>query len=267
MSDISKKDVVEVEDRGPVRIIAINRPESRNAINLGVLLGLRKAVREAAKAEHLRCIIFTGRGGAFSAGADVKEWAETAKGNNPHPDHDWVGEAIQLVQEVARLAKPTIAMMDGAAVGAGLDMALACDFRIASSRAKFICAYTRVGYPPDCGGSWLLPRLIGLEAAKIFVYTGDAWDAAKAKSAGMVTEVAPENELESVTMAWAERMSKTPTVATGLAKHLLDAAHRRTFAEQLSEEERAGKVCSKTADHAEGLAAATEKRAANFIGR
>ena len=260
-------EVVQVEDRGPVRIIAINRPESRNAINLGVLLGLRKAVREATKAEHLRCIVFTGRGGAFSAGADVKEWAETAKGNNPHPDHDWVSEAIQLVQEVARLPKPTIAMMDGAAVGAGLDMALACDFRIASSKAKFICAYTRVGYPPDCGGSWLLPRLIGLEAAKIFVYTGDAWDAAKAKSHGMVTDVAPDGELESVTMAWAERMAKTPTVATGLSKHLLDAAHRRTFAEQLSEEERAGKVCSKTADHAEGLAAANEKRAPSFTGR
>jgi len=260
-------DIVQVEDRGPVRIIAINRPESRNAINLGVLLGLRKAVRDAAKTEHLRSVVFTGRGGAFSAGADVKEWAEIANGKIPHPDHDWVGEAIQLVQEVAKLPKPTIAMMDGAAVGAGLDMALACDFRIASSRAKFICAYTRVGYPPDCGGSWLLPRLIGLEAAKIFVYTGDAWDAAKAKSVGMVTEVVAEGELEATTMAWAERMAKTPTIATGLAKHLLDAAHRRTFAEQLSEEERAGKICAKTADHAEGLAAANEKRVPNFVGR
>lgn len=261
-------DVVQVEDRGPVRIIAINRPEARNAINMNVLLGLRKAVREAAKAEQLRAVVFTGRGGAFSGGADVKEWAAIASGNNPHPDHDWVGEAIQLVQEVAKLPKPTIAMMDGPAVGAGLDMALACDFRIASSRAKFICAYTRVGYPPDCGGSWLLPRLIGLEAAKIFVYTGDAWDAARAKAAGMVTEVVAEGgDLEAATMAWAERMAKTPTVATGLAKHLLDAAHRRTFAEQLSEEERAGKICAKTADHAEGLAAANEKRTPNFIGR
>jgi len=267
MSDAAKKDVVQVEDRGAVRIIAINRPESRNAINMDVLLGLRKAVREAAKAEHLRSIIFTGRGGAFSGGADVKEWMEIARGRNPHPDHDWVSEAIQLVQEVFRLPKPTIAMMDGAAVGAGLDMALACDFRIASPKAKFICAYTRVGYPPDCGGSWLLPRLIGLENAKVFVYTGDAWDAAKAKAAGMVTEVAPDGELEAATMAWAERMSKTPTVATGLAKHLIDNAHRRTFAEQLSEEEKAGKVCAKTADHAEGLAAANEKRAPNFVGR
>jgi len=107
------------------------------------------------------------------------------------------------VQEVARLAKPTIAMIDGAAVGGGLDMALACDFRIASARANFICAYTWVGFPPDCGGSWLLPRLIGIEAAKLFVYTGDTWMADKAKAMGMVTEVVAQDELEKITSEWA----------------------------------------------------------------
>ena len=259
-------ELVEIEDRKAVRIIAINRPEARNAINTGVLLGLRKAIKQAAKDETIRAVVITGRGGAFSGGADVKEWSDKKKGIDPHPDHDWVEEAIQLVQEVARLPKPTIAMIDGAAVGGGLDIALACDFRIASTKAKFICAYTRVGYPPDCGGSWLLPRLIGLEAAKLFVYTGDLWDAAKAKSAGMVTDLVAPEELEPATMALAEKLAGGPTVATGLAKHLLDAAHRRTFAEQLAEEERAGKVCAKTADHAEGLAAATEKRAPQFVG-
>ena len=260
-------ELVQVEDRNAVRIIAINRPEVRNAISLGVLLALRKAVRLAAKAEHVRAVVFTGRGGAFSAGADVKEWAELAKGNNPYPEHDWVDEAGQLVLDVFRLAKPTIAMMDGAAVGAGLDLALACDFRIASSRAKVVCAYTRVGYPPDCGGSWLLPRLIGLEAAKMFIYTGDSWDAARAKSVGMVTDVVSEAELEARTMSLAEKLAGGPTVAHGLAKNLVDSAHRRTLAEQLSEEQRAGKLCAKTADHAEGLAAANEKRAPKFVGR
>ena len=125
----------------------------------------------------------TGRGGAFSAGADVKEWAEKKRrATIPIPSNDWVEEAVQLVQDVPRCPKPTIAMIDGAAVGAGLDMALACDFRYRFDRAKFICAYTRVGYSPDCGGSWLLPRLIGVEAAKRFVFTGDTWDATKAKS-------------------------------------------------------------------------------------
>ena len=123
-------EVVQVEDRGAVRLIAINRPESRNAINTEVLIRLRKAVREAAKAEHLRALVFTGRGGAFSGGADVKEWADKLKGIDPWPDHSWVDEAIALIQEVHAFAKPTVAMMEGPAVGAGLDLALACDFRV-----------------------------------------------------------------------------------------------------------------------------------------
>jgi len=266
MSD-NQTDVIEIEDRGPVRLVFLNRPEVRNAINVRTLLALRKAVREAGQAEAVRALVFGGRGQAFSAGADVKEWAEMNAGRNPHPDHDWVGEATQLVQEVAQLAKPTIAMVDGAAVGAGLDMALACDFRMVSERAKFICAYTWIGYPPDCGGSWLLPRLIGIEATKLFVYTGDTWDAARAKQAGMVTEVTPRDELEPQVMALAGKLAKGPTVATGLAKQLIDSAHRRSLAEQLVEEQRAGRICAATADHREGLAAANEKRMANFTGR
>ncbi len=260
-------DVVQVEDRGAVRIVAINRPESRNAINLGVLIALRKAIRDAAKAEALRALVITGRGGAFSAGADVKEWADLARGINPHPDHDWVEEACQLVLDVARLPKPTLAMIDGAAVGAGLDMALACDFRYASARAKFICAYTRVGFPPDCGGSWLLPRLIGIEAAKLFAYTGDLWDAAKAKSVGMVTEVIETERLEEAALAFAEKLASGPTVANGYAKLLIDSANQRGLADQLAEERRFGKLCLATADHKEGLAAANERRAPRFVGR
>jgi 2-(1,2-epoxy-1,2-dihydrophenyl)acetyl-CoA isomerase len=264
----AQDDIVQVEDRGAARFIYLNRPQVRNALNHGSLVALRKAVREADQAKHLRCVVFGGRGGAFSAGADVKEWAEmTSGGKVPPAGYDWVEQAVGLVQEVASLAKPTIAMIDGAAVGGGLDMALACDFRIVSARAKFICAYTWVGFPPDCGGSWLLPRLIGIEAAKLFVYTGETWMAEKAKSAGMVTEVVPQDELEKVTSEWAERLSKTPTVATGLAKQLIETASQHTFAEQLAEEQKAGKICGKTADHAEGLAAANERRMPNFLGR
>ncbi len=258
---------VQTEDRGPVRVIAINRPEVRNAINSSVLLQLRRAVREAKADASLRAVVFTGRGEAFSGGADVKEWADKLKGIDPHPDHDWVEEANKLVHDVFSLARPTIAMIDGAAVGAGLDMALACDFRIASSRAKFICAYTRVAYPPDCGGSWLLPRLIGIEAAKLFAYTGDTWDSAKALSAGMVTEVVEPNLLESRTLEFAGKLAAGPTVAIGLTKQLIDAAYLRSLADQQIEEQRCGRVCAATDDHAEGLAAANERRRPSFVGR
>jgi 2-(1,2-epoxy-1,2-dihydrophenyl)acetyl-CoA isomerase len=260
-------DVVETEDRGAVRIIAINRPEARNAISMAVLIGLRKAVRQAAQDEGPRAIVITGRGGAFSAGADVKEWADMNRGINRHPDHDWVDEACQLVLDVSRLPKPTLAMIDGPAVGAGLDMALACDFRYASLSAKFICAYTRIGFSPDCGGSWLLPRLIGIEAAKLFAYTGDAWDGAKAKAAGMVTEAVEAQRLEEATLTFAEKLASGPTVANGLTKQLIDSAHLRGLADQLAEERRLGKLCAKTEDHREGLAAANERRAPRFVGR
>jgi 2-(1,2-epoxy-1,2-dihydrophenyl)acetyl-CoA isomerase len=146
-------------------------------------------------------------------------------------------------------------------------MALACDFRYASTRAKFICAYTRVGFPPDCGGSWLLPRLIGIEAAKLFAYTGDLWDAAKAKSTGMVTEVLDADGLEPATMAFAEKLAAGPTIANGYAKLLIDTAHQRGFADQLVEERRLGRLCVTTEDHKEGLAAANERRAPRFVGR
>lgn len=260
-------EVVQVEDRDAVRIVAINRPESRNAINMAVLVALRRAVREAAKADHLRCLVVTGRGGAFSAGADVREWADLNRGINPHPDRDWVEEACQLVLDVARFPKPTLAMMDGPAVGAGLDMALACDFRYASARARFICAYTRVGFPPDCGGSWLLPRLVGIENAKLFVYTGDAWDAAKAKAVGMVTAVLEPDRLEEEALAFAGKLAAGPTVANGFAKLLIDSAHQRGLADQLAEERRLGKLCLATEDHKEGIAAANERRAPRFVGR
>ena len=262
-------DLVEVEDRGAVRIIAINRPEVRNALSYDTLVKLRRAFKQAAKADELRAVVLTGRGGAFSGGADVKEWNDMATGKAPppDPDKDWVETAVVIVQEIFHFPKPTVAMIDGPAVGAGLDFALACDFRIASKRAKFICAYTRVGFSPDAGGSWLMPRLIGLDAAKMFAYTGESWDGTKAAAAGLVTEAVELEELEPRTMALAEKLASGPTVAISQTKHLINNAHRRTFNEQLADEVKAGKICGATADHREGLTAINEKRPAKFIGR
>jgi 2-(1,2-epoxy-1,2-dihydrophenyl)acetyl-CoA isomerase len=257
--------LIEVVDDGAVRTIAINRPERRNALSFDTLVQLREAVTEARVRAELRAVILTGRGGAFSSGADVREWAEKkAKGER---SGDWVGEALQLMQDVFEFPKPTIAMMDGAAAGAGLDLALACDFRFASERARFICSYTRVGFSPDAGSSWLLPRLIGIEKAKRFVYTGDSWTADVALANGLITEKHPVETLESATMAFAYQLASGPTVAIGLAKSLIDSGHRRSFAEALREEQRAGRICGQTEDHREGLKAVNEKRQPVFVGR
>lgn len=257
---------LELERHGAVGVIAMNRPEARNALAMGITIELRRALREAAADTTMRALILTGRGGAFSAGADVKQWAGKKVGDDPWPDMNWVEESLKLVQQVHDMPKPTVAMIDGAAVGAGLDMALACDFRYASDKAKFICSYTNVGYNPDCGGTWLMPRVIGLEAAKRFAFTGETWAADVALEHRMVSHVSPRETLWDVTLAFAQRLASGPTVAIAQAKRLLNSAHTRSLSDQQLEEVAAGKICAPTQDHAEGLAAANERRAPRFVG-
>ena len=257
---------LEIERHGAVGVIALNRPKARNALAMGITIELRRALREAAADKSIRALVLTGRGGAFCAGADVKEWADKGKGDDPWPDMNWVEESLKLVQQVHDMPKPTIAMIDGAAVGAGLDMALACDFRYASDRSKFVCSYTNVGYNPDCGGTWLMPRVVGLEAAKLFAYTGEMWPAAKALEYRLVTHVSPADTLQDDTFAFAERLASGPTVAIAQAKKLLNTSNTRSLSDQQLEEVAAGKICALTKDHAEGLAAANERRAPRFVG-
>jgi 2-(1,2-epoxy-1,2-dihydrophenyl)acetyl-CoA isomerase len=259
-------DVLLRADDGAVRTLTLNRPEARNALDLGLLRALRGEVREAAGAGGVRCLVLTGAGKAFCAGADVKDWAEEgpqAQGE----EHPWVAEAHGLVVELAEAPLPTIALLNGAAVGAGLDLALACDFRLAADSARFACAYTWLAYPPDVGGTWLLPRLVGLEQAKRFVYTGEFWDAATARARGLVTEVVPLDRLAEAGAVLARELAAGPTVAIGQAKRLLDASHRRELAEQLEHERAAGERCAQTEDHREALAAAAAKREPVFRGR
>jgi 2-(1,2-epoxy-1,2-dihydrophenyl)acetyl-CoA isomerase len=171
------------------------------------------------------------------------------------------------VQELHDLPKPTVAVLQGAAVGAGLDLACACDFRVASEDAVFFCAYTWVGYNPDAGGTWLYPRLLGLEAAKRFVFTGERWDAATAEARGLVSEVVPGDELAAAGARLAAELATGPSVAIGLAKGLLQTSSTRTLGEQLEAEKAAGKICAETEDHKEALAAFAEKRSPVFRGR
>lgn len=252
------------EDVGATRTLRLNRPEARNALNLALLEELRAAVADAVGDPEVRCLVLTGAGKAFCAGADVKDWAE----QGPQQEEDpWVAEAHALVVELAEAPLPTIALLNGAAVGAGLDLALACDVRIAAESARFACAYTWMAYPPDVGGTWLLPRLVGIEQAKRFVYTGEFWDASTALERGMVSEVVPLDQLDARGAELARELAAGPTVAIGHAKLLLDASIRRSLAEQLEAERVAGEACARTDDHREALAAAAERRQPVFRGR
>jgi 2-(1,2-epoxy-1,2-dihydrophenyl)acetyl-CoA isomerase len=251
-------------DDGSVRTLTLNRPEARNALDLALVSALRAAVAAAVTDPDTRCLVLTGAGKAFCAGADVKAWAE----QGPQQGDDlWVAEAHALAVELAGAPLPTLALINGAAVGAGLDLALACDFRVAADTARFACAYTWLGYPPDVGGTWLLPRIVGIEQAKRFVYTGEFWDAQTALDRGLVGEVVPVDQLAGRGAELGRELAAGPTVAIGHAKRLLDSAQGRTLAEQLEAERIAGEACAHTEDHREGLAAASERREPVFRGR
>src|SRR5262245_43798390 len=181
--------VIRISDDGAVRTLTLDRPDQRNALNVPTIRALRVALGEAETAA-VRCLVLTGAGKAFCAGADIAEWAE-AEARGELATFPWTSEMHGLVAAVAEFPRPTIALLNGAAVGAGLDLALACDFRFAADTARFQCAYTRMGYAPDAGGSWLLPRIIGLEQAKRFAFTGEFWSAPEALVRGLVTEVHP----------------------------------------------------------------------------
>jgi 2-(1,2-epoxy-1,2-dihydrophenyl)acetyl-CoA isomerase len=252
-------------DDGAVRTLTLNRPDARNALNLALLRALRAELAEADGTATVRCLVLTGAGRAFSAGADVKEWAQvvaTGKGEG----YDWVGEAHRLIDETARFPLPTIALLNGAAVGIGLDLALACDFRVAAENAIFSCAYTRMAYPPDGGGTWLLPRVLGPAEAKRFVFTGEPWSAREALAKGLITDVHAPETLNEEAMRFARRLAAGPTVAIRQSKALIDGAGTRTLAQQLIEEKKAGEICAQSLDHKEALKAAVERRDPTFVG-
>jgi len=261
-------DLVLQADDGGVRTLTLNRPDQRNALNLALLRALRTALDEAAADRGVRCLVLTGAGKGFCAGADVREWESLAAAGTPEdPDDGWVAHAHALVRELAAFDRPTIALLNGAAVGAGLDLALACDFRVAGTDARFACAYTWIAYNPDAGGTWLLPRLVGLEAAKRFVYTGEFWDAPTALARGLVSEVHDRDALVDGGMALARLLASGPTIAQGESKRLLDEAHTRDLAAQLVAEQLAGERCAASDDHREALRAASERRTPTFQGR
>ena len=260
----NSSDVLLIEDHGPVRLLTLNRPDVRNALNTGLLRRLRAAVADA-RAGAARCLVLTGAGKGFCAGGDVAEWAET-EASGKAEESPWMDEMHGLVRDVASYPKPSIAVLNGAAVGAGLDLALACDFRFAVDSARFICAYTRMAYPPDAGGTWLLPRAVGVEAAKRFVFTGETWHAPEAKERGLISEIHPAEELMPKAMAWAEALARGPTLAQIEAKRLIDDWQVRSLDAQLYLERAAGQRCAESNDFREAMAASVERRTPIFRG-
>ncbi|HET8628145.1 MAG TPA: enoyl-CoA hydratase/isomerase family protein [Thermomicrobiales bacterium] len=252
------------EEADGVGIATLNRPERLNALDLRTIVELDHLVERAANRPAIRCLLVTGNGRGFSAGADVKEWGA---GGAESEEDGWVPRMHRLMTRLYHLPKPVIAAVNGVAVGAGCDLALVADLRIASTAARFGEVYVRVGFCPDAGGSFLLPRLIGPTKAAELIFTGRIIDAAEADRLGLLNALVEPDELLPTARDWAARLAAGPTVAIGLAKENIRRNAGLSFEDALLTERRAGALCGQTEDHREGLRATVEKRAPAFQGR
>ncbi|MDV7354284.1 enoyl-CoA hydratase [Rhodococcus oxybenzonivorans] len=247
-------------DRDGVRTLTLNRPQRKNAINAELWTVLRDALVAAGTDRAVRAVVVTGAGGAFSSGADIA----APSGDHPTDKMRRLTDVAMLLHE---LPKPTIAKVTGVAVGAGWNLALGCDFVIATPEAKFSQIFTRRGLSLDLGGSWLLPKLVGLQQAKRLALLAEMIDAEEAHALNLVTWVVPAADIDGFVTHLAERLVAGPPVALAQSKALLNEGADRTMRDALANEARAQMVNFATADAPEAYAAFAEKREPHFTGR
>ena len=261
-------DLLEVIKDGVV-VLTLNRPERLNAMSGAMLDGLLEALPRLAEDGAVGVVVLTGAGRGFCAGGDVKAMAEGSETTGVTLEER--AQGLRARMEVSRwlheMPKPTIAMVRGAAAGAGLSLALACDLRIAGDSARFGTAFARVGYSGDFGGSFFLTRLVGTAKARELYFTADLLDAHQALGLGLVNRVIADARLEEETLALARRLADGPRVAYRYMKRNLNAAESGTLHDLLDLEAWHHSRCGMTEDHREAAKAFVEKRQPVFRGR
>lgn len=246
--------------------VSLNRPQQRNALDIPSLQALHALLDELENDPEVRVLLLTGSGKSFCAGADLAEWA-AAEARGELESYGWTEHAHRLMTRLHGFAKPSIAAINGSAVGAGLDLALCCDLRIAAASARFRAGYTAMAYCPDAGASWHLPRLIGEEQAKRLLFLDQPWGAERALAVGLIGELCADAALAERAGELAAQLAQGPTFAFAQTKRLIRDGAGRSLEQQLAAELQAGLLCGRSEDGAEALRAAVEKRAPRFIGR
>ena len=247
--------------------LTFNRPDRLNALSTPIMEGLLEALPRLAGDPAVGAIVLTGTGRAFCAGGDVKSMAE---GTNQRPFNEAVAH-LRGRMEVSRLLheipKPTIAMLNGVAAGAGLSLALACDLRIAARSARLITAFANIGFSGDFGGSYFLSKLVGTGKARELYYTAEPIEAEQALALGIVNRVVADDELAEATSTLARKLAQGPRIALALMKQHLNAAESSTLAALLDLEATHQIETGRTQDHKEAARAFVEKRPPVFVGR
>src|SRR5271156_6366782 len=250
-----------------VATLTLNRPERLNALSTPIMEGLLDALPRWARDPAIGAIVLTGAGRAFCAGGDVKSMAEGSIERSMEEAVTHLRGRMEVSRLLHEIPKPTIAMVNGAAAGAGMSLALACDLRIASQTARFVTAFANIGFSGDFGGSYFLSKLVGTGKARELYYTAEPLDAAHALALGVVNQVVPDADLAGATMQLAQKLAKGPRVALALMKQNFNAAETCTLAQLLDLEARRQIETGRTNDHKEAARAFVEKRAPLFSGR
>ena len=265
--------ILEKDSSEHIARLTINRPNRRNALNDAATGEMGQAIDEVAADDDVRVLVITGAGQSFCAGADL---AALKGGSEPgvlaSENTDDIRRGFQLGQRMIlglqRMEKPVIAMINGTAVGAGFDLACACDIRIASTKARFMVAYVRIGLFPGFGGTWLYPRTLGsMGKAAEMLFTGDVMEADEAYRLGFLNRLVDEDELESTTMEMARKIASGPPVAIRLSKLMLYKGLEFDLDTALKMAAAAETITLTSHDHEEGIQAMRESRKPNYEGR
>ena len=250
------------ETRDEITTITLNRPDKLNAFSGTMREDLVAALRSAAGL----VVVITGAGRAFCAGGDIELMSSLQKNRDTEAFRKLLDAGREVVMQIATMPRPVIASVNGVAAGAGCNLALACDYRIASDSAKFAQSFVRIGLHPDWGGTWFLPRAVGRSAAFEMMATGRIVDAEEALHIGLADRVAPAASLGDETQKLARAIASGPPLAIGAIKRSLSVSERNDLKTQIDLETKNQLEAFKSNDFAEGMAAFFEKRPPTFKG-
>jgi 2-(1,2-epoxy-1,2-dihydrophenyl)acetyl-CoA isomerase len=259
--------LVLIEHRDDVATLTLNRPQKLNALNGSLGRALVEALNHVAHDPMVRAVVLTGAGRGFCAGGDLNVLRDAQERGDESELEEVLRRGKQIVLALAGMPKPVLAAVNGPAAGAGCNLALACDLRIASDRASFTQSFAKIGLFPDMGATHLLPRLVGFGRAAEMLYMAETISAAEAFRMGIVSRVVQHDSLDEETAAIASRLAAAPALVVRGIKQLLLSEHRATLERALDEEIRWQLKCFRSEDCWEGLAAYFEKRRPGFRGK